>query len=96
MKTYKLISNDIEMTDQSGKVSIVPMDVDNLDYQEYLIWVSQGNVAEELNAWKGLREQAYPPYTDYLDGVVKGDQEQIDKYIADCLAVKAQYPKGNN
>ena len=35
----------------------------------------------------------YPPITDYLDGVVKGDQEQIDKYIADCLAVKAKYPK---
>lgn len=31
--------------------------------------------------------------TDYLDGVVKGDQAQIDKYIADCLAVKAKYPK---
>lgn len=27
------------------------------------------------------------------EGVVKGDQAQIDKYIADCLAVKAKYPK---
>jgi tRNA A37 N6-isopentenylltransferase MiaA len=36
----------------------------------------------------------YPPMTDYLDGIVKGDQAQIDKYIADCLAVKAKYPKG--
>lgn len=27
------------------------------------------------------------------NGVVKGDQEQIDKYIANCLAVKAKYPK---
>ena len=35
----------------------------------------------------------YPSITDYLDGVVKGDQAQIDKYIADCLAVKAKYPK---
>jgi len=25
--------------------------------------------------------------------VVKGDQAQIDKYIADCLAVKDKYPK---
>jgi hypothetical protein len=39
------------------------------------------------------RKLSYPPITDYLDGVVKGDQEQIDKYIADCLAVKAKYPK---
>lgn len=39
------------------------------------------------------RAAEYPPITDYLDGIVKGDQTQIDKYIADCLAVKAKYPK---
>lgn len=39
------------------------------------------------------RAAEYPPLTDYLDGVVKGNQTQIDKYIADCLAVKAKYPK---
>lgn len=39
------------------------------------------------------RAAEYPPITDYIDGVVKGDQVQIDKYIADCLAVKAKYPK---
>ena len=39
------------------------------------------------------RAAEYPPITDYLDGVVKGDQAQIDKYIADCNAVKAKYPK---
>jgi hypothetical protein len=40
-----------------------------------------------------LRAAEYPPMSDYLDGVVKGDQSQIDKYIADCQAVKAKYPK---
>ena len=40
------------------------------------------------------RRREYTPITDYLDGVVKGDQAQIDKYIADCQAVKAKYPKG--
>jgi len=39
------------------------------------------------------RAAEYPPITDYLDGVVKGDQTQINKYIADCLAIKAKYPK---
>lgn len=39
------------------------------------------------------RAAEYPPMTDYLDGVVKNDQAQIDKYIADCQAVKAKYPK---
>jgi hypothetical protein len=35
----------------------------------------------------------YPPITDYIDGVVKDDQAQIDTYIAACLAVKYKYPK---
>lgn len=39
------------------------------------------------------RASEYPPITDYLDGVVKGDQQQIDAYIAACLEVKAKYPK---
>lgn len=43
--------------------------------------------------WAQQRKVEYPPFTDYLDGIVKGDQAQIDKYIADCLAVKAKYPK---
>ena len=42
------------------------------------------------------RAEAYPPVTDYLDGIVKGDTAQVDKYIADCLAVKDKYPKGGN
>jgi hypothetical protein len=46
------------------------------------------------NAYIAKRASEYPPITDYLDGVVKGNQVQIDKYIADCLAVKAKYPKG--
>ena len=44
--------------------------------------------------YKTQRVAEYPDFRDYLDGVVKGDQTQIDKYIADCLAVKAKYPKG--
>lgn len=39
------------------------------------------------------RKAEYPPIEDYLDGVVKGDQAQIDAYIAACQAVKAKYPK---
>jgi hypothetical protein len=40
------------------------------------------------------RVAEYPDFRDYLDGVVKGDQNQIDAYIAACQAVKAKYPKG--
>lgn len=48
---------------------------------------------ELLQAVLDLRASEYPPMSDYLDGIVKGDQAQVDKYIADCLAVKAKYPK---
>jgi hypothetical protein len=47
----------------------------------------------DANAYIAKRQAEYPPITDYLDGVVKGNQAQIDKYIADCLAVKTKYPK---
>jgi hypothetical protein len=43
--------------------------------------------------YKRMRSAEYPRFTDYIDGVVKGDQEQIQAYIDACLAVKAKYPK---
>lgn len=43
--------------------------------------------------YQRLRKAEYPPVEDYLDGIVKGDQAQIDAYIAACQAVKAKYPK---
>jgi hypothetical protein len=44
------------------------------------------------NEYKEKRRNEYPPITDYIDGVVKGDQSQIDAYVAACQAVKAKYP----
>jgi hypothetical protein len=54
-------------------------------------WLSEQ--AEARKSYSDRRKESYPPATDYLDGIVKGDQGQIDKYIADCLAVKDKYPK---
>ena len=48
----------------------------------------------DAHAYIAKRASEYPPMTDYLDAIVKNDQAQIDKYIADCLAVKVKYPKG--
>jgi len=47
----------------------------------------------ESKQYQRYRSNEYPDFKYYLDGIVKGDQAQIDKYIADCLAVKAKYPK---
>lgn len=43
--------------------------------------------------YQRLRAPEYPPLEDYVDGIVKGDQAQVDAYIAACLAVKEKYPK---
>ena len=48
----------------------------------------------DAHAYIAKRQTEYPPITDYMDGVVKGDQAQIQTYIDACLAVKAKYPKG--
>jgi len=49
-------------------------------------------VAPELT-YAQKRAPLYPPMSDYLDGIVKGDTAQVDAYIAACLAVKALHPK---
>ena len=51
-------------------------------------------IAEDnSNEYKALRANEYPSINDYIDGVVKGDQVQIQAYIDACLAVKAKHPK---
>ena len=48
----------------------------------------------DAHSYIAKRQAEYPNVIDYIDGVVKGDQAQINKYIADCQAVKSRYPKG--
>jgi hypothetical protein len=48
----------------------------------------------DAHAYIAKRASEYPNVTEYLDGVVKGDQAQIQAYIDACLAVKARFPKG--
>ena len=40
-----------------------------------------------------LRQAEYPRIEEYIDGIVKGDQSQVDAYFAKCAEVKAKYPK---
>ena len=69
---------------------------DEADLESNIAWYIQNKASpQELPEPYGLkRQREYPPITDYIDGVVKGDQAQIDAYIAACQAVKAKYPKG--
>jgi hypothetical protein len=47
----------------------------------------------DAKIYQRKRAVEYPPMFDYLDGIVKGDQAQVQAYIDACLAVKAKYPK---
>ncbi len=75
--------------------------IDDASFAHYLPTGSVEITDEEAEAlrpvhtptYAELRVAEYPDYRDYLDGVVKGDQAQIDAYIAACQAVKNKYPK---
>ena len=82
---YKLYPQVVTVDDTTGAF--------DKDGNKVEIDMALVNAWKDPEAYKFKRAAEYPPFTDYLDGIVKGDQTQIDKYIADCLAVKAKYPK---
>jgi len=83
---YKTIT--VNVTTGKTTESIVPMTAEEITKAQE----EQAHV--DAHAYIAKRAAEYPNPAEYLDGVVKGDQAQIDKYIADCLAVKARHPKG--
>ena len=93
-KYYKQIFTDA-IVELDPAVDVIPADAIELTEQEIqrLATAKKASVPFEQQSWEFKRRMSYPPITDYLDGVVKGDQAQIDAYIAACQAVKAQYPK---
>ena len=80
----------------ADKNTIVTHHADGTTTTEVVDWTEAELAAHaeaDANAWESLRIAAYPPHADYLDGIVKGNDDQVQKYIDDCLAVKARYPK---
>ena len=80
-----LYSNVVTIDDGAGAFDAQGNQV-TIDMDAVNAWV-------DPEAYVAKRQREYPPFTDYLDGIAKGDQAQINKYIADCQAVKAKYPK---
>jgi hypothetical protein len=95
MFTYYKDANNIiyaydeTQTPKEGLIQITEAEKDEIHRQQR---------EEAFNAmpYTEKRRAEYPPIADYVDGVVKGDQAQIDAYIQACLAVKAKYPKPQN
>lgn len=82
---YALYSNVITIDDGEGAFDI--------DGNKVAIDMNAVNAWVDPNAYKAKRAAEYPDFRDYLDGIVKGDQDQIAAYVAACQAVKSKYPK---
>jgi hypothetical protein len=86
---YKAPDNSVHFLDDDSFVHLLPAGSVQITDDE----------AEALRpqppapTYAELRTAEYPDYRDYLDGIVKGDQAQVQAYIDACLAVKAKYPK---
>jgi hypothetical protein len=76
---------------------------ENFTWQDGTTPISKEDIQTKLNELQAeydaqdyarKRKAEYPDIYDYMDGIVKNDQTQIDKYIADAQAVKSRHPKG--
>jgi len=95
MPHFKDSENKVYWLDAGDDASIwLPQCTPITDDEADALRIQQQEAAFAALTYAQKRQSEYPPFTDYLDGVVKSDQVQIDKYIADCWAVKAKYPKG--
>lgn len=74
-----------------GQVPLTPEEVVAFEAERVTILAERAR----LDATQYQRDRAaeYPAMSDYIDGIVKGDQAQVQTYIDACLAVKAKYPK---
>jgi hypothetical protein len=99
MKLYKSPDNQVYAFEADGSQDhlILKNFVAITEEEANVIRKAQANKIDEdyFNSlsYAQKRSSEYPPMADYLDGIVKGDQSQIDAYIAACKAVKNKYPK---
>jgi len=99
IEAIKAINPDAKVTvAETGNV-----DTAEITWLEGTTEISKADIQTKMNELQSeydaqdyarKRKAAYPNIYDYIDGIVKSDQAQIDKYIADCQAVKDKYPKG--
>lgn len=86
--SYLLFSDTV--VDEFTKHNSVPEGYDFIFRQSWGLRITEEILHRVIDT---LRAEAYPPMSDYLDAIVKGDDAQKQKYLDDCLAVKQKYPK---
>lgn len=88
---YKRDPSGNPTTELLDGIEITPMT--DAEVQEVKARAEAHEAQQAAMQYQQDRAREYPDFRDYLDGIVKGDQAQIDAYIAACQAVKAKYPK---
>jgi hypothetical protein len=83
---YKLYPTVVTIDDTAGAFDKDGNQVE-IDLALVDVWI-------DTEAYKAKRANEYPDFREYLDGIVKGDNAQVQAYIDACLAVKNKYPKG--
>lgn len=78
-------------TTSEGNILFTPEEEAEWDLIEAASLARQAEFAR--TEYQRDRAAEYPSINNYIDGVVKGDQAQVQAYIDACLAVKAKYPK---
>ena len=60
--------------------------------QAHIAYLDQGE-KNWVQSYAEKRRSEYPLVEEYIDGLVKGNQAQMQAYIDKCLAIKVKYPK---
>jgi len=80
----------IRQISKRDNININDLEERELPVEEIDEIVDAQRLAALTYAQKRVKEY---PSIGYLDGIVKGDQAQVQAYIDACLAVKNKYPK---
>jgi len=95
MKYYKNSKNQIFGFEIDGSQdNLITEDLIQITLDDVNI-INKKNQEEIFSnlTYQQKRQSEYPSIYDYLDGIVKNDQNQINNYIDTCKAVKNKYPK---
>ena len=94
MPHFKNSNNELFWLDEGDDAQVwLPDCVQITDDEAATIRAIRQQAAFDALTYAEKRVAEYPSITDYIDGIVKGDQAQVQEYIDKCIAVKAKYPK---